>query len=138
MRGVSVFALLALACSGSPSGETLTSAQLERYAAVEACVGWSAPAPTVRYGAAIPCPESGRLCCLAGFGYYECPDRPDLNGDGVSMCGVGGEYEDGVILLPEGCEDGFAHEAIHHLLEERTGEPDGDHRSPAFLCEAVT
>ena len=139
-HAIATLTILILGCgsggSGSHAGQTLTVAESERYAAVEQCVGWSAPAPTVRYGEVIPCPETGRLCCLASAGYFECPELQDLNGDGIAQCGSTGQYADGVIVLPIGCDDAFAHESVHHLLDARSGDPDGDHAAAEFQCGA--
>jgi hypothetical protein len=129
LRGFRLGSALALstllgACGGGDGSVSLAT----RYARVESCVGFEAAMPLLRLEPAVECPMSRKPCCLESVGYFPCA---------AGQCGANGRYEPDTktIVLPEGCDIGFEHESVHHLLDAETGDPDMQHKSPLFaLC----
>lgn len=113
-------------CDSCPKGgEPLTGELAGRYGWFQECMGMEAPPPLVVHAAMIPCPTSGRLCCLEEDGYYACPSHPD------KQCGSAGKLGmcngQAKIILPNGCDLAFEHESLHWLLHYNDGNSDPDH-----------
>ena len=122
LLGLALATLLA-ACGGG-GGKLSLETRFER---VASCTGLAAPFPLVRFEPATECPTSGRRCCLASFEFRPCPQ---------GLCGAAGKYEQDTqtIVLPEGCDIGFEHESVHHLLFVETGDADEGHQSPLYAA----
>ena len=113
-----------LASCGGGGGRVSLETRFER---VSSCTGLAAPFPLIRVEPAIECPTSRTRCCLEGVAFQPCPQ---------GQCGANGRYERDTqtIVLPEGCDIGFEHESVHHLLFIETGDADEGHQSPLYAA----
>lgn len=136
---LSLWALAVLGCGGGggDGGDPLPPDLLTRYAEVEQCTGLSAPAPEIRFVAAVACPSSGKPCCLETIAPFPCFFDPSV------LCGAGAAYDDGVITAhPDDiatCGDPIRFEMVRHVLC-RNGignacETETDFSDPRWSCQ---
>ena len=104
--------------AGGPDGEITAGERYpDRVAALAACLdshgaeinAHELQGVPVAFRPTAPCP-GGRWCCLASIPDRPCPWAPDL------ACGSAGlTYPNGVILLPDECDDALEHELLHAI-----------------------
>ena len=104
--------------AGGPDGEITAGERYpDRVAALAACLEAQGAQGTASELQNVPvatrgtraCP-GGRWCCLEAIPDRPCPWAPEL------ACGAAGlTYPNGVILLPDECDDALEHELLHAI-----------------------